>query len=120
MKVIYTCNATHMLFVCSIILVGHDWGAFLTWHMVSSRPERCQKVVVLSCGHAMSFFPAGGIEQRQKSWYMLLFQDPKAEELLTANDWALWKNLMGSKSPDNGLAAEQIRNMSKEGALTAG
>lgn len=102
------------------MLVGHDWGAFLTWHMVSSRPERCLKVVVLSCGHAMSFFPAGGIEQRQKSWYMLLFQDPQAEALLTANDWALWKNLMGSKSPDDELAAEQIQNMSKEGALTAG
>ncbi len=68
----------------------------------------------------MSFFAAGGIEQRQKSWYMLFFQDPQAEALLRANEWALWKNLMGSKSPDNELADTQIQNMSREGALTAG
>jgi pimeloyl-ACP methyl ester carboxylesterase len=29
------------------------------------------------------------LEQREKSWYMLLFQFPEAEEILRANDFAL-------------------------------
>lgn len=88
--------------------------------MVGKCPERILKMAVLSVGHSMSFFAAGGLEQRQKSWYMLLFQDPQAEDLLTANDWALWKNLMGESGNNVEYASSQISQMSKEGALTAG
>lgn len=88
--------------------------------MAAARPDRCQKAVVLSIGHALAFFTAGGMAQREKSWYMLLFQDPQAEEILKTDDWALWRDLMGSRAPNNAFAEKQIENMSKQGALTAG
>lgn len=82
------------------------------------QPERFVKASVLACGHPMGFFPAGGLKQRQLSWYMLFFQQPQAEQLLQVNDWALWKRMMGDS--DEKLVQHQISLMSKEGALTAG
>ena len=35
-----------------------------------------------------------GVEQREKSWYMLFFQFPEAEQLLAAADWKLFRNLL--------------------------
>ena len=44
-------------------------------------PERVDKLVVLSVGHPAAF-AAPRLEQREKSWYMLLFQFEEAEEIL--------------------------------------
>jgi pimeloyl-ACP methyl ester carboxylesterase len=54
-------------------VVGHDWGAALAWVMGSLVPDRVDHLVALSVGHPLSF-RAAGLEQQEKSWYMLLFQ----------------------------------------------
>ena len=69
-------------------VVGHDWGAALAWAMAAFLPDRVDHLVALSVGHP-SAFGAAGFDQRQKSWYMLLFQfEGIAEEWLSANDFA--------------------------------
>src|SRR5262249_50966927 len=68
-------------------VVGHDWGAALAWAMASFAPGIVDHLVVLSVGHPAGFMRT--LEQRQKSWYMLLFQFPGvAESWLSANNWA--------------------------------
>jgi pimeloyl-ACP methyl ester carboxylesterase len=54
-------------------LVGHDWGAAVAWWTAALVPDRVASMTALSVGHPASFRPAGW-RQRQKSWYMLLFQ----------------------------------------------
>ena len=54
-------------------VVGHDWGAAVAWATASFAPERVDHLVALSVGHPSSFGTAG-MTQREKSWYMLLFQ----------------------------------------------
>ena len=54
-------------------VVGHDWGAALAWAFGSLLPDRVDHLVALSVGHPSSFVSAG-YAQREKSWYMLLFQ----------------------------------------------
>jgi pimeloyl-ACP methyl ester carboxylesterase len=96
-------------------VVGHDWGAALAWGIASLAPERVDQLVVLSVGHPSSFGDAGVI-QREKSWYMLLFQFAGiAEQWLSNDDWA---NLVSwSHHPDlPTVMAEQGR----PGRLTAG
>lgn len=69
-------------------LVGHDWGAALTWAVASLAPERVDHAAVLSVGHPAALRSAG-LEQMQRSWYMFLFQfEGVAEQWLTANGWA--------------------------------
>ncbi len=67
-------------------VVGHDWGAGVAWAMALMAPERVDKLVVMSVGHP-GLEPT--LEQREKSWYMLLFQFEEAEEILRQNDFAL-------------------------------
>ena len=69
-------------------VVGHDWGAALAWAFGSLLPDRVDHLVALSVGHPGSFVSAG-YEQREKSWYMLLFQfEGVAEQWLSNDDWA--------------------------------
>jgi pimeloyl-ACP methyl ester carboxylesterase len=69
-------------------LVGHDWGAAVVWAVASFAPERVDHLVPMSVGHPGSFADMD-MSQREKSWYMLLFQfAPQAEQWLTADGGA--------------------------------
>src|SRR5215813_14175884 len=75
-------------------VVGHDWGAALAWALASFAPDNVDHLAVLSVGHPAGFMRT--MEQRQKSWYMLLFQFPGvAESWLSANNWANFRNWSG-------------------------
>ncbi|HMC70250.1 MAG TPA: alpha/beta fold hydrolase [Mycobacteriales bacterium] len=91
-------------------VVAHDWGAAAGWGMALFTPERVQSYTSLSVGHPSAFRNAG-IEQRMRSWYMLLFQfEGIAEQWLAENPF-----LLGGH-PD---AAEVQKRLAEPGALTA-
>ncbi len=77
-------------------VVGHDWGAAVAWAMALLAPHRVNRLAVMSVGHPGV---KRSLEQREKSWYMLLFQFPEAEELLLQNDAALLRE-WSSSHPD--------------------
>ena len=52
-------------------VVGHDWGAAVAWGLAAFAPERVERLVVLSVGHPRALAEPT-MEQREKSWYMLL------------------------------------------------
>ena len=54
-------------------LVGHDWGAVIAWVFAAKHPERVERFVALSVGHAAAY-AAGPLEQKLKGWYVLMFQ----------------------------------------------
>jgi pimeloyl-ACP methyl ester carboxylesterase len=74
-------------------VVGHDFGAGLAWALALMAPDRVDRLVVMSVGHP-------GVKrtlaQREKSWYMLLFQFPEAEAILQQNDSALLREWAAS------------------------
>jgi pimeloyl-ACP methyl ester carboxylesterase len=73
-------------------VICHDWGAALGWSLAAFLPDRVRSLAALSVGHPRSF-GAAGLEQREKSWYMLLFQfEDVAEELLRRDDWKLMRD----------------------------
>ena len=95
-------------------VVGHDWGAALAWGLASLAPGRVDHLAVLSVGHPATFLRT--LEQRQKSWYMLLFQYPGiAEQWLTENNWANFRDW--GRHPD---ADQVIAELESGGALTPG
>jgi pimeloyl-ACP methyl ester carboxylesterase len=95
-------------------VVGHDWGAALAWVTATLAPERVESLTVLSVGHPAAFGGAG-IEQREKSWYMLLFQhEGVAEEWLSKDEWRNFREW--SSHPDADTCASEL---SRPGALTA-
>jgi pimeloyl-ACP methyl ester carboxylesterase len=73
-------------------VICHDWGAALGWSLAAFLPERVRSLAALSVGHPRSY-AAAGLDQREKSWYMLLFQfEGVAEELLARGDWKLLRD----------------------------
>ena len=96
-------------------VVGHDWGAGLAWVLAALVPERVDRLVVLSVGH-----PNTGREpslaQREKSWYMLLFEfEGAAEELLRRDDWKLAREWIRG----DGDVERHLADLARPGALTA-
>jgi pimeloyl-ACP methyl ester carboxylesterase len=96
-------------------IVGHDWGAPVAWGVASFAPDRVDHLAVMSVGHPSSFGQAGW-EQREKSWYMLLFQfEGIAEQWLSADGWA---NLRAwGHHPDIDAV---IADLEADGSLTPG
>jgi pimeloyl-ACP methyl ester carboxylesterase len=94
-------------------IVGHDWGAALAWALASLAPGHVDHLVVLSVGHPTTLRRT--LEQRQKSWYMLLFQFPGiAERWLSGDNWA---NLRRFGHPDTD---QVIAELEANGSLTPG
>lgn len=96
-------------------VVGHDWGASVAWALALFVPERVDHLVVLSVGHPLAFLGAG-LEQRERSWYMLLFQfEGVAEEWLSKDGWANFRQW--ARHPD---ADAVTARLDTDGSLTAG
>ena len=97
-------------------VVCHDFGAVVGWLLAAFTPDRVASLAALSVGHPMAFREPT-IEQREKQWYMLLFQfEGVAEQLLTRDDWALLRQWVGGA----GDMQNWIADLSRPGALTAG
>ena len=96
-------------------VVGHDWGASLAWGVAAYLPDRVEKLVALSVGHPGTRRETT-VDQREKSWYMLLFQfEGVAEELLARNDWKLAREWLRG----NGDVERYVADLARPGALTA-
>ncbi|MFD4375331.1 alpha/beta fold hydrolase [Streptomyces sp. NPDC058486] len=96
-------------------LVGHDWGSGVAQGLASVAPERVRSLSLLSVGHIGAILDAGW-EQKQRSWYMLLFQlAGLAEEWLARDDFARLREMLG-EHPDAEAVIEPLR---APGALTA-
>lgn len=88
-------------------LVGHDWGAAVTWWTALKYPQRLNKIAVLNVPHprVMKRTLRSSWAQLRKSWYIFFFQLPGLPEALTrANNW------------QNGVAA--LRRSSRPGLFT--
>jgi pimeloyl-ACP methyl ester carboxylesterase len=95
-------------------VVGHDWGAVLAWALAAGAPDRVDHLVALSVGRSASFLRTP--RQREKSWYMLLFQFPGiAERWLTEDNWANFR--AWAQHPD---ADQVIADLEAAGSLTPG
>jgi epoxide hydrolase 4 len=70
------------------IVVGHDWGAAVAWHLADHFPERVAKLVVMNVPHPTVMMKTlwKSFSQLRKSWYMFFFQIPRLPE------WFLGKN----------------------------
>nr|WP_183373053.1 alpha/beta hydrolase [Gordonia humi] len=95
------------------MVVGHDWGGIVAWHLAAKNPDRFTSLVAISTGHpsaARDALTAG--DQRDKSSYIKWFVQPDAEEKLTADG--------GSVLREFGLTDDEIASLLEPGALTGG
>ena len=107
-------------------LVGHDWGAVVSWMLAYQHPERLQRLGILNVPHPLVFrrFITRDFEQMGRSMYAFFFQLPWLPELvMRAGDWrAAVRTLRGSPKT-NTFTDEDIARYkdawSQPGAMTA-
>ena len=94
-----------------IFLVGHDWGASVSWWTALKYPERLKKLVIMNVPHpkVMSVNLLSNPKQIQKSWYIFFFQLPMAaEKLAAANSYEWPVNLLKDSSRPGAFTAEDL------------
>lgn len=91
-----------------VALVGHDWGAAVTYVACARAPARFAAAVTLAVPHPAVFVRSlARRRQLARSWYMLAFQVPGVERLAAARDFALIDRLWADWSPGFALPTEQ-------------
>ena len=84
------------------LVVGHDWGAIVAWHLAGRHPGRLTGLVAVSVGHPSAI--AGALsqstDQRERSSYIPMLIDPASEDRLLADDAAFLRGLL----PDDSCA----------------
>jgi epoxide hydrolase 4 len=92
-----------------IYLVGHDWGAAVSWWTALKYPERIKRLVIMNVPHplVMAKHLFGNQKQMEKSWYIFYFQLPGVvERFASANNYQWPVNLLvetsrpGTFTPD--------------------
>jgi epoxide hydrolase 4 len=107
-------------------VVGHDWGAGVSWYLAARYPERVTRAAILSVPHPRVFIKNLLINPAQlwRSWYILFFQLPWLPELLLQRrDWSLLVRVLRNTSPAGVFSdadLEQYKeSWARKAALTA-
>lgn len=64
------------------IVVSHDWGGAVGWHLAAKHPDHVSRLVVMNCPHPAMMMKAlrSKWSQVKRSWYMFFFQLPYLPE----------------------------------------
>jgi pimeloyl-ACP methyl ester carboxylesterase len=107
-------------------LVAHDWGGGVAWSLAIRNPEVIERLIIVNMAHPSTFLRelTNNPAQQKASQYTLMFQTPKAEALLSANNYAaLYQVVMGEGRFEAGVFDEADRKAyleawSQPGAIT--
>ncbi|WP_370617560.1 alpha/beta fold hydrolase [Mumia sp. Pv 4-285] len=105
----------------AVHVVGHDWGAAVSWALTAHHPDRVRSLVALSVPHLAAYGWAlrHDEDQQQRAKYIQLMRQPgKAEQVLLEDDARRITAMYGGSVPAE-LAASFVAAMQEPGALTA-
>jgi pimeloyl-ACP methyl ester carboxylesterase len=95
------------------VLIGSDWGAEAAYGAAAFAPERWRRLVTLAIPPlSMDAQLITDFEQLRRFFYMFLFTQPFAEELVAADDMAFIERLWAEWSP--GLDADEDLAFAKD------
>ena len=105
------------------VIIGHDWGATVSYAAAAADPRRWSKTVVMSVPPPPYFMQVlQDFDQLKRSFYMWLFQLGIAEKMLTTHDGVfieqLWREWSPGYDPTHALV-EVRRSLTKPENLSA-
>jgi pimeloyl-ACP methyl ester carboxylesterase len=112
--------------VSKAFVVGHDWGAGVTWYLAARYSDRVSRAAMLCVPHPRVFIKNLIINpaQLRRSWYMFFFQLPSLPEFIVRRrDWALLVRVLRDTSAPGVFSDSDLEqykeSWAKKGALTA-
>ena len=104
-------------------LVGHDWGAAVTWAVAAAYPDRLKTMSALSTPHPAALFRSlASPRQTARVWYVCYFQVPRVPEFVlsrrSGDTYVLSRGLQWSHQTRKN-SHRDASTMIETGALTA-
>ena len=99
-----------------IYLVGHDWGAAVSWWTAIKYPDRIKRLVIMNVPHpkVMNRNMLTNPRQMQRSWYIFFFQLPNApEKLASANNFEWPVSVLAKTSRPDTFKPEELEEYRK-------
>ena len=93
------------------MLVAHDWGGIVAWHVAMSRPAWLDRLAIINSPHPVSMLRAlRTLPQMLRSWYIFYFQIPWIPEaLLRRGHGATLVNILRTNPERSGaISPEEI------------
>lgn len=93
------------------IIIGHDWGAAVTWHLADHHPNVVRRAIILNAPHGVVFKRTLLRNPRQwlRSWYILFFQLPWVpERLLAWNGYAWLRKVLRTSARQGTFSAADL------------
>jgi pimeloyl-ACP methyl ester carboxylesterase len=81
-------------------VVGHDWGAFVSWELVTHLPDLFRRHVAISVGHLGVFFGDLSIQSLKDNWYMYLNSLNESPDLYLFNDCEFLRKFIMPTHPE--------------------
>ena len=109
------------------IIVGHDWGAIVSWAFAMAHPEATERLIIMNVPHPAVWQEKAKYiaRQLQKSWYIFFFQKEKVpESYFSRNNYLALKLMLSKSTVREGVFSDEdlkrfVEAWSKPGALTA-
>jgi pimeloyl-ACP methyl ester carboxylesterase len=110
-----------------VVLAGHDWGGIVAWAFAMRYPEYLSRLIILNAPHPLIFARElqNNLEQQKASEYIEMFKSPRAEEILSRDNYLYLRTAVFDGCKDSSCFSEQDRSAylkawSQPGALTGG
>ncbi len=97
-------------------IIGHDWGAFVSWELVTHMPDLFRRHVAISVGHVGVFFGDLSIQGLKGNWYMYLNSLDAAPELYLHNNCEFLRKFIMPSHPEIDEVCERLNDL---GAMRA-
>jgi epoxide hydrolase 4 len=94
-----------------VVVVGHDWGGAVAWHLADFHATVVQRAIILNCPHGVAFKHTLLHNPRQwlLSWYMLFFQLPWLPECVLAwNDYFWLRRVLRTSARPGTFSAADL------------
>ncbi|MGQ9009881.1 alpha/beta fold hydrolase [Bacillus stercoris] len=108
------------------IIIGHDWGGAVAWHLASTRPEYLEKLIAINIPHLHVMKTVTPLYPPQwlKSSYIAFFQLPDIPEAsLRENDYETLDKAIGLSTRPEIFSSDDVSRYKEAwkqpGALTA-
>ncbi|HSI67305.1 MAG TPA: alpha/beta hydrolase, partial [Planococcus sp. (in: firmicutes)] len=107
------------------IIIGHDWGGSVAWHLAATKPEYVEKLIAINVPHpkAMPRVMLRNPLQWVRSSYMAFFQLPDfPEQVLSADEFNYMKKAIAHAGKPDSIPEEELEKFKEAwlqpGALT--
>lgn len=108
------------------VVVGHDWGGVIAWHLPWYQPDVVDRLVILNAPHPAAFRrQLRTLSQLLRSWYVFFFQLPwLPEAMIRAGDFGVIEQSLrhGTVTP-GAFTDDDVRRykraLSQSGALSS-